>query len=221
MMHLVHPKPGAFRPRVSDWFRYPVRYECQTAQQRSGEYDICRCLPPDRTWHKLKSPKADKSGDKGEGERAETRTLLICAAHRPTKCNVALMRQAVSRIQIWIRARMTGYSLNQTTRSSAIHREQRLQLAHPKVAQPKLGAFWPRICHCSIPHPTRMPDGPAKRPGKYLALGSMFWIIEGIRAKKSWSQTIVRRFLQSTRFYAQRKNGADTTIWSSQKNCYR
>ena len=26
---------------------------------------ICRCLPPDRTWHK--SPKADYSGDKGEG----------------------------------------------------------------------------------------------------------------------------------------------------------
>ena len=40
------------------------------------------------------------------------RTLLVCAAHRPTKCNVCLMQQAVSRIQIWIRARMPGYSLN-------------------------------------------------------------------------------------------------------------
>ena len=104
----------------------------------------------------------------GEGrERTETQTLLVCEAHWPTKCNVGLMRQAVSRIQIWIRARMPGYSINWTTKSSAIHRGQRLQLAHPKVAQPKLGAFQPRICHWLIPHPTRMPDGPAKKPGKY------------------------------------------------------
>ena len=49
----------------------------------------------------------------GDGrELAETRILLVCAAHRPTKCNVGLMRQAVSRIQISIRARMLGYSLN-------------------------------------------------------------------------------------------------------------
>ena len=92
---------------------------------------------------------------------------VVCAAHRPTKCNVALMRQAVSRIQIWIRAHMPGYSLNKTARSSSIHMGQRLQLAHPKVAQPKSRAFQPRICHCLIPHPTRMPDGRTKRPGKY------------------------------------------------------
>ena len=96
----------------------------------------------------------------GKGlERAETRTLLVCAAHRPTKCNVGLMRQAVSRIQIWIRARMPGYSLNKTARSRAIHRGQRLKLAHPKVAQPKLGAFRPRICHWfrySIRHECQM-----------------------------------------------------------------
>ena len=35
-------------------------------------------------------------------------------------------------------------------------------LTHPKVAQPKLGAFQPRICHWSIPHLARMPDSPAK-----------------------------------------------------------
>ena len=47
---------------------------------------ICRCLPPDTTWHKVKSPKANYSGDKGGGgrERIETRTLLVCAAHRLT-----------------------------------------------------------------------------------------------------------------------------------------
>ena len=104
---------------------------------------------------------------RGRSGTSEAWTLLVCAAHRPTKCNVGLMRQAVSRIQIWIRARMPGYSFNWTARSSTIHREQRLQLAHPKVAQPKLGAFRPRICHCLIPHSTRTPDGPVKRPGKY------------------------------------------------------
>ena len=54
-----------------------------------------------------------KVGIKGGGGRewAETRTLLVCAG-RPTKCNVGLMRQAVSQIQIWIRARMPGYGLN-------------------------------------------------------------------------------------------------------------
>ena len=48
--------------------------------------------------------------ERGRSGTSETRTLLVCAAHRPTKCNVALMRQAVSRIQIWIRAPMPGNS---------------------------------------------------------------------------------------------------------------
>ena len=49
----------------------------------------------------------------GEGrERAETRTLLVYAAHRLTWCNVSLVRQAVSRTQMWVRARMPGYGLN-------------------------------------------------------------------------------------------------------------
>ena len=42
-----------------------------------------------------------------------------------------------------------------------------MQLAHPKLVEQKLGAFRPRICHYSIPYTTRMPEGPAKRPGKY------------------------------------------------------
>ena len=28
--------------------------------------DICLCLPPDRTWHKVNDPKVDYSGDLGE-----------------------------------------------------------------------------------------------------------------------------------------------------------
>ena len=39
------------------------------------------------------------------------------------------------------------------------------QPAHPKVAQPKLGAYSaPNLLLISIAHPARMPDGPAKRP---------------------------------------------------------
>ena len=45
-------------------------------------------------------------------ERAETRTLLVYAAHRLTQCNVSLMRQAVSQTQMWVRARMPVYDLN-------------------------------------------------------------------------------------------------------------
>ena len=45
-------------------------------------------------------------------ERVETRNLLVFAAHRLTWCNVSLMRQAVSRTQMWVRARILGYGLN-------------------------------------------------------------------------------------------------------------
>ena len=45
-------------------------------------------------------------------EWTKAHTLLVCAAHRPTKCDVGLMSQAVSRTQIWVQARMPGYSLN-------------------------------------------------------------------------------------------------------------
>ena len=44
------------------------------------------------------------------------------------------------------------------------------QLAHPKAAQPKMGAYSaPSLLLVSIPHLTRMPDNPAKRPGKYAS----------------------------------------------------
>ena len=61
---------------------------------------------------------------------------------------------------------MPGYGFNLSARSSAIHMGQTLLLAHTKVAQPMQGAFRPRIDPWSIPHRVRMPDGPAKRPGK-------------------------------------------------------
>ena len=43
-----------------------------------------------------------------------------------------------------------------------------MQLAHPKVAQPKLGAYSAvSLLLVSSTHPARMPDGPAKKPGAY------------------------------------------------------
>ena len=33
-----------------------------------NEYNICHCLPPDRTRHKVNDPKTDYSGDLGEGK---------------------------------------------------------------------------------------------------------------------------------------------------------
>ena len=50
--------------------------------------------------------------------------------------------------------------------SSARTKGTKVQLAHPKVAQPKLGAYSaPSLLLVSSAHPARMPDGPAKKPG--------------------------------------------------------
>ena len=50
---------------------------------KAGRPFICRCLPPDT---RSKARRPIKVGIKGRGgrERAETRTLLVCAAHRLT-----------------------------------------------------------------------------------------------------------------------------------------
>ena len=49
---------------------------------------------------------------RGGRERAETRNLLVNAAHRITWCNVSLMRRAVSRTQMLVRPRIPVYGLN-------------------------------------------------------------------------------------------------------------
>ena len=53
----------------------------------NGLADICHCLPPDRTWHKVNDLKVDYSGDLWEA-------LLNYAGHQPTQCNVGLMNLA-------------------------------------------------------------------------------------------------------------------------------
>ena len=64
------------------------------------------------TWSKARRP--IKVGIKGRGRSGTNRDSnpAIYAAHRLTWCNVSLMRQAVSRTQMWVRARMLGYGLN-------------------------------------------------------------------------------------------------------------
>ena len=43
-----------------------------------SEYDICHCLPPDRTWHKVNDPKVNYSGDLGEGKVGHEPKLKAC-----------------------------------------------------------------------------------------------------------------------------------------------
>ena len=58
-----------------------------------------------------------------------------------------------------------------------------MQLAHPKVAQPKLEAFRPPVClSWTMPRPTRMPDGPAKNPAVGKAYSKLMQSEQGARA---------------------------------------
>ena len=81
------------------------------------------------------------------------------------------MSQAVSRTQIWVRARMAGYSLNYTARSCAIHRGQRCQFCCSptrKWPSPKQVVFRPRICHW-FRYPIQYECQTARQnPGKYI-----------------------------------------------------
>ena len=74
------------------------------------------------------------------------------------------MSPAVSRIQIWVRTRMPGYSLNyRYTKGTKV-------AAHPPGGGPaetgSLSASNLRLI--LIPHPLRMPDGPAKAGEVYI-----------------------------------------------------
>ena len=112
-------------------------------KSRGARRSICRCLRLD-----TRSIKVGIKGREGR-EGAETRTLLVCAAHRFTY-NV---NEASS---------FKPKHVCQFTASDAwsLQRGQKVQLAHPKVAQPKVGAYSaPSLLLVS--NPARMPDGPA------------------------------------------------------------
>ena len=81
------------------WVIYKLLDKWQEVIQINGEYTI----EINSSW----------GFQRGKGwAQAEARTLLIYAAHWPTHCNMSLMSQAVSWTQIWVQARMPGYSLN-------------------------------------------------------------------------------------------------------------
>ena len=42
------------------------------------QFNICLCLPPDRTWHKVNDPKVDYSGSLGEGKVKNELGLKPC-----------------------------------------------------------------------------------------------------------------------------------------------
>ena len=79
---------GPIRPRVCSWFRAPIRHECQTAQLKSRERAVVFVAASHQTRldTRSKARRPIKVGIKGrEGrEGAETRTLLVSAAHRLT-----------------------------------------------------------------------------------------------------------------------------------------
>ena len=127
----------------AEWMGHPMRLELVKLADCYTTRGALLPLPPTRQG--LTKGQRLKWGIKGwiGRERAETRTLLVCAGHWPTKCNVSLMSQAVSWTQILVQARMPSYSLNQTWGL----KESIMQPTHPKVAQPKLGALQPQVCH--------------------------------------------------------------------------
>ena len=117
--------------------------------------DICLCFPPDTSWHKVNDPKVDYSGNLGAGwsgmSRGSSPTGLCWSLANFVECGPN--KPSWSWTQIWIQVRMPAYSLNWTARSSAIPRGQKvsmMQLAHPKVAKPKVGPFRPQDCHGAL-----------------------------------------------------------------------
>ena len=162
--------------------------------------DICHCLPPERTWHKVNDLKVGLKWRLGEGEvRYELRlepcwTMLIISSFSAMWARWA----SLDMDSTWVQARMSDYSLNWTKGLSATQCCMMLsvQLAHPKVTQPNLGPFWFQVCYWSlILHPAWMPDGPAKKPdpvpGKYWWSNihiSVIWFILAFLNLYKWNK---------------------------------
>ena len=91
--------------------------------------DICCCIPPDRTRHKVNDSKADYSGDLEEakvGHKPNSNPgKLCCSSTHLVQCGPD--EPSWSWTQIWVQARTPAYSLNWTARSSAVQGGQRCQ----------------------------------------------------------------------------------------------
>ena len=144
---------------------------------------ICRCLPPDRIWHKVNDPPVGlKWGSNPAGLCWLSTRLVQCGPDEPSW----------SWTQIWVQARMPAYSLNWTARSQCYTRGTKvsiLQLAPPEGGLAEAGglsaANLPLI---STTHQARMPDGPAKaREGIY---SSMSYIYQKFLERYSFSELV-------------------------------
>ena len=88
--------------------------------------DICLCLLPDRTWHKVNDPKGDYSGDLGEAKVGHKSRLEPCwSSTNLVQCGPDEPNWTWT--QIWVQVSTLAYSLNWTARSSAIPWWQRCQ----------------------------------------------------------------------------------------------
>ena len=122
-MQLDQPKPGALRPHV---------YLCWAVPE---QVNVARCfyLPLPPTWQGLTQgqwPEGRLKWRLGEVDVGHEPRLEPCWSMLlidPLSAMWELMSQSDLGPKIWVQARMPGYSLNWTARSSAIQRSQRSQ----------------------------------------------------------------------------------------------
>ena len=132
---------------------------------------ICLCLPPDRAWHKVYDPKANYSGDLGRswlgtsqssnlaGLCSSSTHLVQCESNEPSW----------SWTQIWVQTcAPQGPVLYMGVKgvNNADHT--------PNVAQPKLGALRPQVCHCSFSEPRSGPKPRWTRKISFIVIFSFF-----------------------------------------------
>ena len=140
-----------------------MRHATNTPKQ--GHY---LSLPPIRIWHKVKWPERRiRVGVRRKESRirAEAWALLVYAGHRLTWCYVS--RWALLDMDPNMSPDTDArFKLKLDHRVQCHTKVSKMKLTHPKLAQSNPGAFRPRVClRWTMPRPTRMPDGPAKKPG--------------------------------------------------------
>ena len=108
------------------------------------EVDICLCLPPGRTWHKVNDLKVDYSGNwekvRSGSSRDTTLAGLCWSSAHFVQCEPNELCRTWT--QSYVRARMPDYSLNWTKRSSDIKYCQ----WHHRPPEGGPGAIQSRIC---------------------------------------------------------------------------
>ena len=133
------------------------------ATKRPYGYIFVLCLSSDRIWNKVKWPEGRiiVGARGGSGSRS----VGLCWSS-----TLLVQYEPMTWTQTWVQARMSDYSLNWTNGVQCYTKVSIMQLVLLKVAQAKLGVFRSGVCQRgTIPHPRRMPDGPAKKPSRSKA----------------------------------------------------